>query len=189
MNMVYCHACGHKVHEKAPTCPECGALQVLDAPIDATSVTQSNDHGTALVAIPCVGIALIWGWVAQMALIQRPDTTLFFVGLATALPTAALAFREMKANSGKRGEGLGPAGWFALIFLIWPFFYPAYLRRRALSGLPNKFLVGLLIAIVFSFSYGFIQYAISSKRAEVIGKLDETSRYLKELKKSLDKKY
>lgn len=28
-NMVFCRGCGKQIHESAPTCPQCGAVQVV----------------------------------------------------------------------------------------------------------------------------------------------------------------
>jgi uncharacterized membrane protein YvbJ len=37
MSLVFCRGCGGKIHETAPACPHCGALQVLEKSHRATS--------------------------------------------------------------------------------------------------------------------------------------------------------
>jgi Tfp pilus assembly protein PilE len=38
MAMIFCRGCGKEIHESAPTCPHCGAPQVVATPYDASNI-------------------------------------------------------------------------------------------------------------------------------------------------------
>ena len=37
-NFIHCRGCGHQIHETAPTCPKCGAPQVVTAQAPPTTM-------------------------------------------------------------------------------------------------------------------------------------------------------
>ena len=39
MAMVFCRGCGKEIHETAPTCPHCGAVQRVGNPLGKSKVT------------------------------------------------------------------------------------------------------------------------------------------------------
>lgn len=76
--MIFCHSCGKQIHESAPTCPQCGAVQ------PAAQVGQTVRSTTSLSAawLPAVSVGL--GALALLALLENsnPDTdTLEGIGI------------------------------------------------------------------------------------------------------------
>lgn len=51
MTMIFCRGCGKEIHETAPTCPHCGAMQ-------AASISQSNKW-MAITAIVLGAVTLL----------------------------------------------------------------------------------------------------------------------------------
>ena len=49
MNMVYCRGCAAQIHESAPTCPKCGAMQTASRP--RTSAGSPSKMAAGLIAI------------------------------------------------------------------------------------------------------------------------------------------
>ena len=52
---VHCRACGEKIHESAPTCPKCGAPQVIPTALGNASVealTSASQPASAYGAVP-----------------------------------------------------------------------------------------------------------------------------------------
>jgi hypothetical protein len=81
MGMVFCRGCGREIHESAPTCPLCGALQ-----IGPTQIKAGRSSGKLLAW------AFVWMcvfWVASLFLVG------FFAGVIN------------PENAGPAGERLG----------------------------------------------------------------------------------
>lgn len=67
MTMVYCRGCAKQIHESAPTCPSCGAVQGIVPPPGAAATPGAPRSGIKLV-----GWALVWAavfWVGSLFLL------------------------------------------------------------------------------------------------------------------------
>ena len=72
-SMVFCRGCGKEIHESAPTCPQCGALQRIDTPQGKSKVVA----GVLAIFLGGIGIhrfylgqwwgifylLLFWTWI------------------------------------------------------------------------------------------------------------------------------
>lgn len=98
------------------------------------------------------------------------------IGLFTILGTAIAASIEVsksqKMAANKNGM-YSATTWFFLITLLWAIFYPIYLYKRKNLGLPKKLISGILISIIFTFSWIIMSTAIESKKTELIDGLDK----------------
>lgn len=61
MAMVFCRGCGKEIHETAPTCPHCGAPQLLAAKSSPTVASQAAVQPETVSA----------GWQRKFALIEK----------------------------------------------------------------------------------------------------------------------
>lgn len=59
--MSYCTGCGHQIHETAPTCPQCGAVQRATK---SASLAAQQAQGTLWLPVP----ALVCGLIPVLAL-------------------------------------------------------------------------------------------------------------------------
>lgn len=76
--MIFCHSCGKQIHESAPTCPECGAVQ--PAAHAAHIAQRPNSLSAAWMPAGSIGL----GALPLLTLIgdSTPDTdTLMGMGL------------------------------------------------------------------------------------------------------------
>ncbi len=163
-----CPYCGEEILAIAIKCKHCGS-DLIGETAQAIPL-KPVDYSLILIAIPLVATALIWGWVANMNLLQSPGSTLDLIGLFTVAGTALVASIEASKAGMRRDKKLdtySPITWFILIGLLWIIGYPAYLLKRKHSGLPNKVGVGLVVCVVFLFSYFTMNNAIETKKAEI----------------------
>jgi TM2 domain-containing membrane protein YozV len=62
-NMIFCRSCGKSIHESAPTCPHCGAVQ-----LPATSAGGKSRVTAGVLALLLGGLGIhkfylgAWGW-------------------------------------------------------------------------------------------------------------------------------
>jgi hypothetical protein len=174
-----CNFCGEEVLAVATKCKHCSSEL---APVHASALSiarPATDYGTALLAIPVVATMLIWFWVSGMNLLQSPGSTLTLIGVATVLATAALAAMEASKVGMTRDKAKGthnPATWFFMIALLWIVGYPAYLLKRKHFGLKNQLIPGLVVALVFLFSWSSMNSAVESRKAEVRSNIEEMQR-------------
>lgn len=100
MAMVFCRGCAKRIHETAPTCPQCGAPQLLQA-----------DARPASAPSPWMGIvSLVLGILCGLSLFDDSewdeDTLLGLVLFAT----ASLVLGTISILQRKPGSGMATAG-------------------------------------------------------------------------------
>ena len=134
--------------------------------------------GNALLLVPFGACFLIWFWVGEMNLLQRPDQTLLGLGVITILLTAALIAAEASqlemgtTLNGKGKKDSGPVAWFIATLLFWVVMYPWYLFCRSRYGKKNLIVGGLLVAAIFLGSWIIVASAIDTKRAQILRSFD-----------------
>ncbi|MFO7552416.1 MAG: hypothetical protein R6W80_13490 [Haliea sp.] len=214
MALIQCAECGKEISDKAPNCPGCGVplepkftgkavfsskdpTPVMDkvAPAQVTehsperestapSKATVKDYGLALMAIPLVGILLMWFWVGEMSLIQGPSQSLGLVMLFTVLGTAIVASMEAAANgmvSDRTKGSYSPTQWFFIISLMWFIGYPAYLIKRRHVGLKRLGLAAAVLTTITVGSFFIISALIEEQRAELRQVLEPLERLQREL--------
>lgn len=101
--MTFCTTCGHQIHETAPTCPQCGAVQPhakrempLAMPLDGTLWLPVPALVCSLIAVVNLGSAKQW----------TQDEFVGTLGMAT----AAIVLGVLGLTKQKRGKGMSIAG-------------------------------------------------------------------------------
>ncbi|MDR3479488.1 MAG: hypothetical protein P4L91_02095 [Burkholderiaceae bacterium] len=128
------------------------------------------NYEVLLLSIPAVATLLDWFWIGNMNLFQSPGNALMLVALATVLGSAFVVSAEARALgmvTDKAKSTNGPTAWFFSLVLLWIVAYPLYLYRRKAYGVPNRMLVGLVLALVFTGSQFVMASSIEAKKAEV----------------------
>ncbi len=90
--MIHCRGCGQPIHETAPSCPHCGALQAAPVPVETS--------GTLWLPVPafvCGLLAVVGQFDDQQPARELALGAVLFSGIAIALATAALA-RQKRAR-------------------------------------------------------------------------------------------
>ena len=161
MGLVACSACGGEVSESAVACPKCGH------PTGAAK--HSEMIGVIALLVPLASTALLWLWVAEMNLFQRPDQALAVITIGTVIITAILVAVE----AGKLGASA--ATWFVAVCLAWIIAFPMWLLERGKRGAANLVVGGLIVALIFGGSAGVLYYAIEGKKTEIRERLSHLS--------------
>ena len=100
MAMVFCRGCAKRIHESAPTCPMCGAPQLLSAP------AQPVKTGSSWLAI----VSLVLGVIGTLALFDESEwdrDTVTGLGLFS---IAGLICGVASLSQKKPGERMAIAG-------------------------------------------------------------------------------
>lgn len=100
--MTYCQGCGHQIHETAPTCPQCGAVQALAKRVE---LPATQTAGTLWLPVP----ALVCGVVAALSLLSPDDwgrDEILGVGMFS---IAALVLGGLGVTRQQRGRGMSIA--------------------------------------------------------------------------------
>lgn len=99
--MVFCRGCAKEIHETAPTCPQCGAVQHIPAPPTPQSIAES----------PWMAItSLVLGIICVLALLDDSDwdkDTISGLGFFSVL---GFVFGAISINKKKPGNNLAIAG-------------------------------------------------------------------------------
>lgn len=100
--MTYCTSCGHQIHETAPACPQCGAVQQ-----SAKSISRAAEQaqGTLWLPVP----ALICGLIPVISLFDPNDWTKEQITGAVIFAIAALVLAGTGLARQQRGRGLSIA--------------------------------------------------------------------------------
>ena len=112
MAMVYCRGCAKQLHDSAPACPQCGALQF------ASSTAAHASGGSAWLAIA----SLCLGVLCMLALIDDSEwdsDTMLCLGLfaSTGLVTGIVSISQKQSGNGMAIAGVIMAA-IALLCLI-----------------------------------------------------------------------
>ena len=160
-----CPFCGEEILAIAIKCKHCGS-ELARAGLPPKPVA---DYGLFLLVVPVVFSLLIWGWVGSMTLLQSPESTLAGLGIANVIITGLIA--AMEASKVGMGSGVvkkndaGPVEWFFKIVLLWIFMYPWYLKRRASYGLQSRWRAGIVVALLFTGIFAYMETQITQNKA------------------------
>lgn len=100
--MTYCTRCGHQIHQTAPACPQCGAIQpAARAALQAAEQAQ----GTLWLPVP----ALICGLIPVVSLFDPSDWTDEQVLGGVMFAIAALVLSGVGLARQQRGRGMSIA--------------------------------------------------------------------------------
>lgn len=181
--MKRCPFCAEQILVDAKKCKHCGSqLGGGDAVLVAKA--QVANYGLFLLVCPAVATAMIWFWVAQMNMLQSPDSAMAFilggVIVITALVAAMEADKVGMTSDRKKGT-YSPISWFFIIAFLWLVGYPAYLYKRRHYGLPNLLTGGIAVAVIFLGSWALMASAIEDKKTEIKGQLEGVQKNLEAL--------
>lgn len=149
---------------------------------EQASITQTNTqtgYELFLLGLPTIACILIWFWVGDMNLLQKPGNKMTLIMLFTVIGTAIIAAMEAdKAGmvSDRKKGSYGPVAWFFIISLMWIIGYPAYLFKRRHYGLNNRLIVGTIVAVSFIGSWVVMNTAIEVKIDEVKQQIEHFGR-------------
>lgn len=182
--MKRCPFCGEEILAIAKKCKHCGSNLEEASATEPLVSKPAADYGMFLLAIPVIATVLIWFWVSSMNLLQSPGSTMDLIMIATILGTAIVAAMEASKVGMKSDKNKGtysPTAWFFIITFLWIVGYPAYLLKRKHSGLTNRLVAGILIALVFVGSFGIMYSVIEDKKAEIRGGLKQMEQQLESM--------
>jgi hypothetical protein len=100
--MTYCTGCGHQIHETAPTCPHCGAVQQL---AKATLQAAEQSQGTLWLPVP----ALICGLLPVLSMLSPSDWTEDEAMGSAIFAITALVLAGIGLARQQRGRGMSIA--------------------------------------------------------------------------------
>ena len=145
MNMVFCRGCGKQIHETAPSCPACGALQNLPAgtaPVATMSPLWANDLNLKLYYL---GIAFLGVLnILLMYLTRANQLFAFILGLCGLLVGKAYFFHKKQGFvSQTHAQNLLLVGLTAVAFVL---ICLGYYRTAswALVGMTTSALISLV---------------------------------------------
>lgn len=97
--MTYCTSCGHQIHETAPSCPQCGAVQQA-----APSISRAAElaQGTLWLPVP----ALICSLIPVAALFDPNDWDHDTATGAVLFAVIALVLAGIGLARQQRGRGM-----------------------------------------------------------------------------------
>lgn len=178
--MKRCPFCAEQILADAKKCKHCGSqlgegdtIMVAKAPI--------ANYGLFLLMCPAAATAMIWFWVAQMNMLQSPDSAMAFIFGGVIVLTALVAAMEadkVGMTSDRKKGTYGPISWFFIIVFLWLVGYPAYLYKRRHYGLQNLLTGGIAVAVIFLGSWALMTFAIEDKKAEIRGRLEGVQKNL-----------
>ena len=164
-----CPYCGEEILAVARKCKHCRE-DLTKKPESAGDSNSSDNIGYIMLIIPLISTLLIWLWIGTMNILQSPFSTLNVLGMTTIVITALLgAYEAQKLGFGKpsktrrMNKETGPFGYFLGMILLWIVVYPLYLYQRSKKGMKRLILGGILSALIFSFSWFTMGYAITRK--------------------------
>lgn len=145
--LTFCTHCGANIPASG-RCAHCGApldTRVVRKPL--SSETPGADYGIFLLATPVLAaVALL-----AVALATHSSGGVILVLVLMALVCGAFAASEIfqSPTAWEPGSPLKAMfGWLALVVLLWPGGYPAYLRARRRWHLGNWFVGALIIEVL-----------------------------------------
>lgn len=115
MSMIFCHGCGKSIHNSAPTCPQCGALQgAAQKQLATTSVRGSSS------ATPWMGIvSMVLGALALFAGLEDSSLEDKEVVLGMAIfASVGLITGVIGTAKGESPKGLSIAGLIVSIIML-----------------------------------------------------------------------
>lgn len=182
-SMKRCPFCAEQILTDAKKCKHCGS-QLGGSDTVVVAKVQVANYGLFLLVCPAIAKAMIWFWVAQMNMLQSPDSAMAFilggVIVITALVAAMEADKVGMTSDRKKGT-YSPISWFFIIAFLWLVGYPAYLYKRRHYGLQNLLIGGIAVAVIFLGSWALMTFAIEDKKAEMRGKLEGVQMNLEAL--------
>lgn len=177
-----CPFCGEEIMAVAIKCKHCGSdLEKTTSKSTAPTAKPNADYGMILLAIPLIASLLIWFWVSGLNLFQSPGSKMALIMVATVVGTAIVAALEaskLGAVSDRNKGTYSPTAWFFIIALLWIIGYPVYLYKRKHYGLSNRLIAGILVAIIFIFSWTVMNSAIEDQMSEVRTNLEQLEKDL-----------
>jgi hypothetical protein len=114
LTMIFCRGCGKQIHETAPTCPGCGAVQ--DAvPVATGTPAASTGHWMSITSLVAGIFCLLCtfddsGW-------DRDEVTGFLLVLITSVALGALSLGQRKAGKRMAVAGVVVSAIALLLFL------------------------------------------------------------------------
>ena len=150
--------------------------------VSGVEVDESLAH--FMLIVPVVGSLLIQYWVGEMSLIQGVASSLTLIGLATTLVTAGLAAADAKRlGIGRAGDPdkstmSHPIAWFAVVVLLWPISFPAYLFARIRYGAKSYLLpvLGIFVSCLFLVSYMNMSSKIEARMQQEVREILERTK-------------
>jgi hypothetical protein len=170
-----CPYCSEIIQAKAIKCKHCG--EMLDGQRKKAKL-DTNIIGVIGMLIPACSATLGYYWVSNMRLIDRPADKVMMISIATIVLTsllfaieASLSGMGSTENDGKRHSG--PVSWFFFCVLLWIVGFPSYLYWRSRYGLKNMVFGGILIALIFLGTMGFLSVQIENAKENVRQQLED----------------